>query len=101
MEARLMLHAGGRLATLDELRECKTPPPEGRWHPVSHIRVLESVKETLHGAGYVVRSEKYALARHDARFFGVIDLATPLATGVTGGVTRAGSARATTRGGTF
>jgi hypothetical protein len=77
----LMLHAGGRLATLDELRDCKTPPPEGRWHPVSHVRVLDTVKETLRGAGYVIKSEKYGLARADARFFGVIDLDTPLAHG--------------------
>ena len=51
------------LATIDELRDCKTPPAEGRWHPVSHVRVLDTVKETLHGAGYQVQSEKYALAR--------------------------------------
>ncbi len=78
----LLLHAGGRLVTIDELTACKTPPPEGRWHPVSHVKVLESVKETLRGTGYVVKSEKYALARSDARFFGVLDLETPLAAGV-------------------
>jgi len=78
----LMLHAGGRLVTLDELLACRTPPPEGRWHPVSHTRVLAAVKETLHGAGYVVRAEQYGLARSDARFFGVLDLETPLAQGV-------------------
>lgn len=79
----LVVHAGGRLATIDELRDCKTPPPEGRWHPVSHLRVLDSVKETLHGAGYVIKSEQYALARNDCRFFGILDLQTPLAQGVT------------------
>jgi hypothetical protein len=77
-----MLHSGGRLVTLDELQCCKTPAPEGRWHPVSHVRVLNTVKETLHGAGYQVKAEKYALARSDARFFGVLDLTTPLAQGV-------------------
>lgn len=80
--AELVLHAGGRVATLDELRECRAPEPVGRWHPVAHVRVLEAVKETLAGAGYRVRAEKYALARHDARFFGVLDLETPLAAGV-------------------
>jgi hypothetical protein len=78
----LLLHAGGRLVTLDELTACKTPPPEGRWHPVSHVTVLDTVKETLRGAGYVIKAEKYGLARSDARFFGVLDLETPLATGV-------------------
>jgi hypothetical protein len=77
-----MLHAGGKLATFDELKACITPQPEGRWHPVSHITVLDNVKETLHGAGYVIKSEKYGLARDNARFFGVLDLETPLAHGV-------------------
>lgn len=79
--SQLMLHAGGRVATLDELRECATPQPVGRWHPVSHVRVLESVKETLAGAGYVVKAEKLGVARDGARFFGVLDLETPLAAG--------------------
>src|SRR6186713_1060225 len=78
----LILHAGGKLVSMDELRECRTPPPEGRWHPTSHVSVLESVKETLTGAGYRIRSEKLAIARGDARFFGVLDLETPLAHGV-------------------
>jgi hypothetical protein len=80
--AELMLHAGGHLATIDELRGCHTPAPEGRWHPVAHATVLDRVKETLTGAGYMIRAEKYALARNDARFFGVLDLTAPLASGV-------------------
>lgn len=82
MEGALILHAGGKLATLDELKACKTPEAVGRWHPVSHVTVLDNVKETLHGAGYVIKSEKYGLARDNARFFGVLDLETPLAQGV-------------------
>ena len=78
----LMLHAGGKLATRAELEACTTPPPEGRWHPTAHVTVLDAVKETLHGAGYVNKAEKYGLARSDARFFGVLDLETPLAHGV-------------------
>lgn len=78
----LTLHAGGRLVTRDELAACPTPPPEGRWHPVGHARVLDAVRETLRGAGYAIRAERYALARNDARFFGVLDLDAPLAAGV-------------------
>lgn len=71
MSGTLMLHAGGRAATLDDLRNCETPRPVGRWHPTAHATVLEAVRETLTGAGYVIRSERYGLARHDARFFGL------------------------------
>jgi hypothetical protein len=78
----LNLHSGGHLVTVDELRECKTPQPVGRWHPTSHVAVLDTVKETLVGAGYRISSEKLAVARGDARFFGVLDLETPLAQGV-------------------
>ncbi len=76
----LILHRGGRLATLDEIRMCKTPPPQGRWHPVSHAQVLDSVKEKLAGT-YTIKSEQLALARNDARFFAVLNLDTPLAPG--------------------
>ena len=78
----LVLHAGGKLVTFDELREYRAPPPEGRWHPISHDAVLGTVKETLGEAGYEVRSEKLALNGRGTRFFGTLDLATPIATGV-------------------
>jgi hypothetical protein len=74
----LMLHAGGRLVTLDELRAVPTPAAEGRWHPVSHAAVLETVTTTLTGAGYAVKSQSLAIARDGKRFFGTLDLTTPL-----------------------
>src|SRR5262249_14427770 len=82
MTGQLVVHAGGRTVSLDELRACTTPAPVGRWHPTGHVTVLDAVKETLLGAGYVIRAEKFALSRGDARFFGVLDLETPLAAGV-------------------
>jgi hypothetical protein len=80
--SNLMLHSGGRQATIEEVRAVVTPAPEGRWHPTSHITVLDSVRETLTGAGYTIKAEKYGLARNDHRFFGILDLETPLVTGV-------------------
>jgi hypothetical protein len=77
-----MLHAGGRLCTEAELRAILAPPPEGRWHPVAHACVLDAVVTTLEGAGYRVRDRKLAVAREGRRFFGTLDLATPLAEGV-------------------
>jgi hypothetical protein len=49
---------------------------------VSHIAVLDAVTETLRGAGYEIAKQSLALARGDARFFGVLDLRTPLSAGV-------------------
>ena len=78
----LMLHTGGRLCTEDELQAIPTPPAEGRWHPVSHRAVLDAVTGTLEAAGYCVRDRKLAIARNGHRFFGTLDLTTPLAAGV-------------------
>ena len=82
-QSQLMLHCGARTVEETELRGCQTPPPEGRWYPIAHARVLDTVRGTLADAGYVVQSQKLALSRGDQRFFGVLDLATPLVTEVT------------------
>jgi hypothetical protein len=78
----LVLHTGGRLVTLEELNEVKAPDPVGRWYPLAHRTVLTRVKETLAEAGFAVRKEQFALAKQDARFFGTLDLSTPLSDGV-------------------
>ena len=76
--SNLMLHAGGRLCTLDELKAAPTPKAEGIWHPVSHAQVLETVTRTLADAGYAIKKQTLAIARHGARVFGTIDLTTSL-----------------------
>jgi hypothetical protein len=81
-DSQLLLHCGARLVEEDELRQVKAPPPEGRWYPLPHTRVLDVAKQTLGDAGYQVRAQKLALSRGDARFFGTLDLATNLASGV-------------------
>lgn len=76
--SNLMLHAGGQLCSGEELRQIPTPSAEGRWHPVSHAAVLDTVTETLLASGYTVKSRKLAVARNGQRFFGTLDLSTPL-----------------------
>lgn len=78
----LVVHAGGRLVDPDELAGVKAPPPEGRWRPVSHIDVLNRVKDTLAEASYKVRTQKLALSKDNAKFFGTLDLETALSSGV-------------------
>ncbi len=82
-ESQLMLHCGARTVEEDELRACRAPPPEGRWYPISHGRVLDTVKGTLTASGYTIRSQKLALTKGESRFFGVLDLATTLYSEVT------------------
>jgi hypothetical protein len=78
----LMLHTGGQLCSYDELRAIPAPPAEGRWHPVGHSAVLDAVVTTLNGAGYLIKDRKLAIAREGKRFFGTLDLTTPLVPGV-------------------
>ena len=78
----LNLHSGGHLVTYEALKEAFTPKPVGRWHPVSHAQVLDRVTETLTGAGYTIKNRSLALARDGKRFFGTLDLSTPLSDGV-------------------
>jgi hypothetical protein len=80
--SQLVLHRGGRLVEYDELAAVKAPPPEGRWYPLSHVRVLDAATSTLKEAGYEVKGRKLGLSKDNAQFFGTLDLATPLATGV-------------------
>jgi hypothetical protein len=79
----LVLHRGAQLVTAEQLREYRAPPPSGRWYPLSHARVADTVKSTLTEAGYEVRREQYGVMRDGSRFFGTLDLGTPLVTGVT------------------
>jgi Domain of unknown function (DUF932) len=78
MTTALVLHKGGRLCDFDELSQLPTPPPEGRWHPVSHARVVEVVTETLTASGFEVHDRRLAIAREGKRFFGTLILKTPL-----------------------
>jgi hypothetical protein len=80
--ANLVLHRGARTVTADELRGYRAPEPSGRWYPIAHARVLDVVRSTLQEVGYEVRNERLGLSREGARFFGTLDLGTPVAPGV-------------------
>lgn len=79
----LVLHKGAKPVTLEELQEYRAPAPAGRWFPVSHSRVVETVRTTLRDAGYEIRKEQFGVMRDGGRFFGTLDLGTPLVSGVT------------------
>lgn len=80
--SQLIVHAGGREATLEEVMAVQAPPPEGRWFPISHSVVLDRVRSTLDEAGFVVAKERYALSQDNHRFFGVLDMQSQLSSGV-------------------
>lgn len=73
--ANLCLHGGARGATVEEVANVPMPLATATWQPVSHLRVLEHVRETLGAAGYTVTREQLALNRQGQQFFAVLDLA--------------------------
>lgn len=79
----LMNHRGAREVLRTELATIEAPPPTKTWFPIAHRAVLDSVWATLEGAGFQIRQSRLSLAHGNARFFGTLDLATPVSDGVT------------------
>lgn len=75
-------HRGAREVTRADLDRLAAPAATATWFPLSHGQVLELVLGTLGRAGFEVARAQLALSRGDARFFGTLDLPTPVASGV-------------------
>ena len=81
-ESNLVLHRGATRVSPEELQRYQAPPPEGRWFPLSHGQVLAVVARTLAEAGYAVVKQQLGVMRDGSRFFATLDLASPVAEGV-------------------
>ncbi len=81
--SNMVLHRGGELISREQLQEINTPPPEGRWYPLSHSVVLNSIEQRLQSSGYEITKASLAVSCFNARFFGVLDLSSKLGDGVT------------------
>lgn len=80
--ADLMLHRGARLAERPEVELIDAPPPTESWFPLSHATVLSTVERTLIGAGFGIQRMQLALSPDNSRFFGTLDLMSPITDGV-------------------
>lgn len=81
-DTTLVLHSGGRFVEREELKQFILPPATRTWRPISHVAVLETALQTLAEAGYQVSRTRLGVSHEDRRFFGTLDLAAPLAPGV-------------------
>ena len=82
-ESNLMLHRGARVVSREELDAAPAPPPTETWFPLRHGEVLGAVLGTLDAAEFRVERSRFSLSKDSARFFGTLDLSTPVSSGVT------------------
>lgn len=75
MEATLVSHVDTSIVTLDQLRQIETPPSTRHWRPVSHISLVETMKEELRERGMEVMKEAFAIGSNGLKLFGTFDLA--------------------------
>jgi len=82
MSGTLALHCGAGEVTREDVRSVGAPEGTESWTPIPHGLVLDNTIEALEGVGLNVRHERYGLTQEARRFFGVLDLASPVAEGV-------------------
>ncbi len=78
-QAQLIIQKDGHLCDYEELSQLPTPATQGRWHPVSHTKVLDTVEQTLSQSGFEIASRQLGLTREGKRFFGTLTLKHSLA----------------------
>jgi hypothetical protein len=81
--SNLVLHRGARIVTREEMDMMDAPAPTKTWFPLRHGTVLDAVLSTLEDASFRVNGMQLSLSSDNARFFGTLDLATPIAQGTT------------------
>jgi len=72
--AQHYMHVGAREISHGDLALIEAPPPTETWFPLKHADVLDTVCQTLDGAGFGVDSMQLSVARDNARFFGTLRL---------------------------
>lgn len=81
-QGTLLNHRGAREVTRNDLVCMEAPPPTDTWFPLRHFDVLTAVENTLDSSGFRVRTAQLSVAKSDMRFFGVLDIASEVAEGV-------------------
>src|SRR6185312_16820177 len=75
----LMLHAGGKSVTYDDLRAVALPAATESHLPVAHHEIVELVRYTLGFFGHEITEEAHAITEDGARYFGLMTLKSPYA----------------------
>lgn len=82
MSGTMVTHCGARDVSRNELICMDAPPGTDTWHPIEHHDVLRTVETTLERAGFGYKTTSLAVSHDDKRFFGILDLHSPVVDGV-------------------
>jgi hypothetical protein len=72
--ANLMLHAGAKAASREQVAAVPTPPRTRTWVPIPHGRLLDGLQAALEQAGLSVVSDAHGLAHAGTRYFGLLQV---------------------------
>jgi hypothetical protein len=71
---KLILHTGGKTATLEQIAATPTPEATDSWIPLPHSRLISDAREVMERNGLMVEEEAHGLARNGLNYFGVFKL---------------------------
>jgi len=67
-------HANSELVTREELMAIAPPVGSETWQPIAHGDLVLAIERQLRARGIEIAGEQYAVQRHGARLFAVLDL---------------------------
>jgi hypothetical protein len=73
-KCNLILHCGGREASLDEVKRVRTPGPTETWQPISHLDLINEVHDTLAKTKLTIGSVAHSLSHNGSRYFGLMEV---------------------------
>lgn len=82
VSSTLVNHCGARQVNAAELARIEPPAPTRTWFPLAHRALLDSVCESLEGAGFAICRSRLSVSHGGARFFGTLDLTTSIVEGI-------------------
>lgn len=70
----LILHCGGSATNRETVNKIQAPEPDGRWYPISHGTLLETVEKELTKLDMRIVNESYGIAQEGHRMFGILQI---------------------------
>jgi hypothetical protein len=80
--ATLIAHVDSGKVTYQQLKDYIPPPSTRHWKPVSHLELVDSLKEVLAQRNIEVAREEFAVSHNGLKLFGVMDFKGDLVPGV-------------------